>query len=566
MATTYQDSQKKLDTVCIVGNSLYERASKISKNVVVIEEKTKKEYYKRKTKQCKFVLFNADLYYRSLAPQIAAELNCGLCADCTKLQTDGKQLFMYRPALSGDVIAKIECQSSVTMATVRESEKQSDKVVFGIGVGAAKHLGLIKALAKKYNAKVCASRKAVDMGLCEYACQVGLTGKVISPKVYVAFGISGEVHHIVGIERANTVIAINNDKNAKMFDNADIGIVIDIKNFISLRSVKMSEELTGYYRFSYNKLKKFCIDAFIKFGFTENESGIISDVLLLSDLYGIESHGMQRLVRYHKGIEKGLIKPQSKPEIIFETPVSAVIDGKDGMGQLIGHFAMNTAIEKAMKSGIAIVSARNSNHYGIAGYYAKMACDKGLIGISMTNSEAIMVPTFGKKAMLGSNPIAFSMPAQPYPFLFDSSTTVVTRGKLEIYKKLGKEIPEGWAIDSTGNVSIDSFRVLKDIVSKAGGGILPIGGDSEQTGGHKGYGYGMVCEIFSSILSLGLTSNNTHTDGKGGTCHGFIAINPEIFGDAEKIKEHLSNFLAELRQSPKAESQTRIYTHGEKER
>ncbi|MBR5155082.1 MAG: Ldh family oxidoreductase [Clostridia bacterium] len=317
--------------------------------------------------------------------------------------------------------------------------------------------------------------------------------------------------------------------------------------------------------YSYDQLNKFCTDAFLKFGFNEEESKIIVDVLLTSDLYGIESHGMQRLVRYHKGIEKGLIKPDAKPEVVFETPVSAVIEGNDGMGQLLGYKAMNIAIEKAKKTGIAIVTVRNSNHYGIAGYYAKMACNEGLIGMSMTNSEAIMVPTFGRKAMLGSNPIAIAMPAEPYDFLFDGSTTVVTRGKLEIYNKLQKPLPEGWALNATGKGSSDAGDVLKNIVAKAGGGIMPLGGETEQSGSHKGYGYGMLCEIFTSILSMGLTSNHTHIGGKGGTCHGFIAINPEVFGDADAIREHLSTLLAELRESPKAEGAQRIYTHGEKE-
>ena len=317
--------------------------------------------------------------------------------------------------------------------------------------------------------------------------------------------------------------------------------------------------------YSYEQLKTFCTDAFLKFGFKKEEADIIVDVLLTSDLYGIESHGMQRLVRYHKGIEKGLIKIDAKPEIVFETPMSAVIEGNDGMGQLLGYKAMNIAIEKAKQVGMAIVTVRNSNHYGIAGYYAKMACRAGLIGMSMTNSEAIMVPTFGKLAMLGSNPIAVAMPAEPYDFFFDASTTVVTRGKLEIYNKLQKPLPEGWALDSTGHGSSDASDVLKNIVAKAGGGIMPLGGETEQSGSHKGYGYGMFCEIFTSILSMGLTSNHTHIGGKGGTCHGFIAINPAMFGDAEAIKAHLSTLLRELRESPKADGCDRIYTHGEKE-
>ena len=323
----------------------------------------------------------------------------------------------------------------------------------------------------------------------------------------------------------------------------------------------------GYQYWSYETLDRLCMDAFTspKFGFTSPQARIITDVLLTSDLYGIESHGMQRMVRYHKSIERGMIQLGAEPEVVFETPVSAVIDGHDGMGQLIGHKAMSMAIQKAKTSGIGIVTARNSNHYGIAGFYAKMACDQGLIGMSCTNSTAIMVPTNGRMAMIGTNPIAIAMPAEPYDFLFDASTTVVTRGKLEIYNKQGKALPQGWALDKDGKPSSDADDVLRNITAKKGGGIMPLGGDTEQFGGHKGYGYAMVCEIFSSILSLGTPSHLTTMNNQGLICHGFVAIDPNIFGDAQAIKDHLSGYLQELRSSPKAEGAQRIYTHGEKE-
>jgi len=320
-----------------------------------------------------------------------------------------------------------------------------------------------------------------------------------------------------------------------------------------------------YIRYTVPQLHKFCCDAFVKFGFTAQEAEKITAVLLQSDVYGIESHGMQRLVRYHKGIEKGLIHVQAKPEIVFETPVSAVIDGHDGMGQLLGIYAMELAIEKAKTTGMAVVSVKNSNHFGIAGYYAKMACDQGLMGFATTNSEAIAVPTYGRKAMLGTNPIAVAMPAEPYPFFFDSSTSVVTRGKLEVYNKLSKPLPDGWALDENGHPCSEADRVLKNIVEKRGGGIMPLGGSTEQLGSHKGYGYAMLCEIFTAILSGGMTSNHTMQGGKGGICHGFMLIDPKCFGNADELKEHFSTFLQELRDSPKAEGQDRIYTHGEKE-
>ena len=321
----------------------------------------------------------------------------------------------------------------------------------------------------------------------------------------------------------------------------------------------------GYQYWKYEQLNQLCNDAFQKFGFNADEAKTITDVLLLSDVYGIESHGMQRMYRYYKSIQKGMIDINAKGDVVFETPVSAVIDGHDGMGQVIGRKAMEMAIAKAKTSGVGIVSVRNSNHYGIAGYYAKLACDQGLIGLSCTNTNPIMVPTYGRTAMLGTNPIAVAMPAEPYPFFFDASTTVVTRGKLEVYNKAGKELHDGWALNKDGHPSNDAADVLGNIAAHKGGGIMPLGGSTEDTGSHKGYGWAMVCELFSSILSMGTTSDQTGKGGKGGICHGFMAINPGIFGDAEGIKAHLSAYLEALRNAPKADGQARIYTHGEKE-
>ena len=317
--------------------------------------------------------------------------------------------------------------------------------------------------------------------------------------------------------------------------------------------------------YTYAQLERFCLDAFQKFGFSIEDAKIITEVLLLSDFYGIESHGVQRLVRYHKGIERGWIDVQAQPEVVFETPVSAVIDANQAMGQLASHQAMELAIAKAKTSGMAIVSVRNSNHFGIAGYYAKMASDQGLIGMAMTNSEAIMVPTNARMAMIGSNPIALAVPAKPYPFFFDASTSVVTRGKLEVYNKMDEPLPEGWALDKDGQPSSDAKDVLENIVAKNGGGIMPLGGNTETLGSHKGYGFGMMCELFCSIFSQGTPSSQVNVGSRSDTCHGFMAIDPKIFGDPKAIEEHFSQFLQELRDAPKAEGAKRIYTHGEKE-
>lgn len=322
----------------------------------------------------------------------------------------------------------------------------------------------------------------------------------------------------------------------------------------------------NYKRLPYEELKCFCGKAFQGYGFNEKESEQITDVLLDADLSGIESHGVQRLIRYHKEITKGLVDVKAVPEIVKETPVAATIEGNDAMGQLLGVKAMELAIAKAKKTGVGMVAVRNSNHYGIAAYYTKMAAKEGLIGICMTNTEAIMVPTFGRQAMLGTNPIAFSMPADPVPFTFDAATTVVPRGKLEVYAKRDGVIKEGWALDENGLPCTDAERVLKNIIGKTGGGILPLGGAGDDTSGYKGYGFAMLCEICTAILSGGTTSNYIYKKpGKAEICHFFMAIDYSVFGEKADLEAALSKYMQELRDSDKAEGQDRIYTHGEKE-
>lgn len=322
-----------------------------------------------------------------------------------------------------------------------------------------------------------------------------------------------------------------------------------------------------YTKVKYEELKKMCDLVFEKFGFQLEDSETITEVLLLSDLFGIESHGIQRLVKYYTEIKSGLINVKSEPKIVKKTPVSVTLDGQAGMGQLIAKKAMNMAIEKAKTSGIGMVTVRNSNHYGIAGYYARMAEQKGLMGISMTNSPAVIVPTFGKEAMLGTNPIAIAMPAEPYPFLMDMATSVVTRGKVEVYNKRQEPLPKGWALNANGEDTTDPKDILYNVPRHLGGGIVPLGGSGELTGGHKGYGFALAVEMFTAILSGGLTGNYVHLDGKGGsgTCHYFCAVDYGIFGDKKSIEDGFSKYLDELRNSNKAKGAVKIYTHGQKE-
>ena len=303
---------------------------------------------------------------------------------------------------------------------------------------------------------------------------------------------------------------------------------------------------------------------FEKEGFSSEDARAIADVLMQADLFGIESHGAQRLMYYHRNIRSGSVNVSAKPEVLRETPVSALIDGHFGMGALVAQFAMRMAIEKAKQSGVGMAVVRNSSHYGIAGYYTLMAEREGLAAFSMTNTGPIMVPTFGREMMLGTNPMAFCMPADPVPFWFDASTTVVTLGKVEVCQKRGRPMPQGWTIGPDGAPCTDASRMNASILAGERGGILPLGGEGEMHGGHKGYGLGIMVEALTGVLAQGMTSPQMCGAHGDHTCHFLLAFDPAMFGDPADIRARMSAYLAALRASEKMPGCARIYTPGEK--
>lgn len=216
---------EKLKSVTVIGGKLKEYASTVADEVVVIEKRDCNEIAEL-IRSDNAVLWPADLWGRKNAPIVAAKLGIGLCADCVMLEAENEKLYMYRPAYGGTLTAKIECRTYPQMATVRVKDGNSEDVIFGLGRGASDNIEHYTAMAKRYGASLAASRGLVDMGLADYSRQVGLTGKIISPKVYVACGISGAVQHTCGFENAGTVIAINTDKNARIFEYADYGIIV----------------------------------------------------------------------------------------------------------------------------------------------------------------------------------------------------------------------------------------------------------------------------------------------------------------------------------------------------
>jgi LDH2 family malate/lactate/ureidoglycolate dehydrogenase len=325
-------------------------------------------------------------------------------------------------------------------------------------------------------------------------------------------------------------------------------------------------------RVAVDRLKSFCAEALRRLKVPNEDARITADVLVEADLRGIDSHGVARMSRYVTGIQQGMMKPQASPKVVHETPCTATIDGDAGLGQPVSHRAMILAIEKAREHSIGFVAVRNSNHFGIAGYYAMMALADDMIGFCTTNTEVIVVPTFARNAMLGTNPIAIAVPTgKEQPIVLDMSTSTVTRGKLEVYARLEKPIPTNWATDEKGIATADPARVLQNIINRSGGGLLPLGGALEESGGHKGYGLALAVEIFSAVLPGALYSNRVYPKDKNGKPlpsgigHFFGAMQVDAFRPKDEFKRDMDDLVNRLRNAPKADGAERIYIHGEKE-
>lgn len=319
-------------------------------------------------------------------------------------------------------------------------------------------------------------------------------------------------------------------------------------------------------------ITSFVTDAFVGYGIPRKDAEICADILLESDKRGIESHGVNRFKPiYLDRIKAGIQKPVTEFEVIKDFAATAVVDGHDGMGQVVGYKAMTMAIEKAKKYGMGMVVARNSCHYGIAGYYATMATDAGMIGITGTNARPSIAPTFGVENMLGTNPLTFGMPTdEEFPFVLDCATSIVQRGKIEYYARIGKDTPAGQVIGRNGEALTDSVEILDDLnTGKAA--LAPLGGIGEDLAGYKGYGYATVVEILSAALQQGnflralsgIGPNKEKIPFHLG--HFFIAIDTEAFMGLEAFKKTAGDILRDLRNSEKAPGAERIYTSGEKE-
>ncbi|MFX1493995.1 MAG: Ldh family oxidoreductase [Promethearchaeota archaeon] len=319
-----------------------------------------------------------------------------------------------------------------------------------------------------------------------------------------------------------------------------------------------------------NLLKNFMQDVYIGLGVPKEDAKIIADVLITSDLRGIESHGIQRCKMYYDRIKQGIYEVKTKIDVIKDGPTTALWDGNCGMGHVIAYKAMKVAIDKAKKYGLGAVAVRNSTHFGIAGYYSLMAINEGMIGLTVTNARPSIPPTFGVEPMLGTNPLTIGAPTdEDFPFLIDCATSIIQRGKVEVYSRINKPLPENTVINGKGEIMTDPNKILDEMLHRRAA-LLPLGGKGEETAGYKGYGYATVVELLSAALQDGIYLRDTLGIEENGkerlkVGHFFLAINIDNFAGLDSFKKTAGNIMRGLRSAKKDPEAERIYTAGEKE-
>src|SRR5881628_1441914 len=305
--------------------------------------------------------------------------------------------------------------------------------------------------------------------------------------------------------------------------------------------------------FHIETLREFSTRVFLHFEVPKNDAMQAADVLACADLRGIDSHGVARLHTYFDMLSLGRINPRPKIGQVRSTLSTATVDGDNGLGLVVGPQANRIAMDMAEKCGSGWVSVRNTNHYGIAGYYVLEALKRDLIGWSMTNSTPSVTPLWGAERMLGTNPIAIAFPGREEPpIVVDMATSAAAYGKIEIAKRAGKPIPAGWAIDRNGAPTTDPNAMID------GGAQLPLG-STRDGGGHKGYGLALVVDVLSAVLSganwgpftppFALRQEMPARSVGKGTGHFFGALRIDAFIDKDEFKRQIDDFIRTLRKT-----------------
>jgi len=303
--------------------------------------------------------------------------------------------------------------------------------------------------------------------------------------------------------------------------------------------------------FPIEALRASCTRVFLHFGVPKNDAMQAAEVLASADLRGIDSHGVARLHSYFDMLSEGRINPKPELKVVRSTLSTATVDGDNGLGLVVGPRANRIAMDMAEKAGSGWVSVRNTNHYGIAGYYVLKALERDLIGWAMTNSTMLVAPLWGAERMLGTNPIAIAFPGKEEPpIVIDMATSAAAYGKIEIARRRGEPIPEGWAIDSEGRPTTNPDHMVD------GGALLPLGSDRDR-GGHKGYGLAIMVDVLCGVLSganwgpfappFALRQEIPKRSVGKGIGHFFGAMRIDGFMDGNSFKRQIDDYIRVFR-------------------
>jgi LDH2 family malate/lactate/ureidoglycolate dehydrogenase len=322
-------------------------------------------------------------------------------------------------------------------------------------------------------------------------------------------------------------------------------------------SIKRGEPASATRRYRSDELARFAARALSAAGIPSANAATVAGLMVQADLRGADGHGIFRLPHYVRRIRSGGVNVKPNIRIVRETLATALVDGDNGMGQLVMDFATRLAIEKAAKAGVGWVGARRSNHAGPAALYAMMPMERDMIGLYMAVGNANHVAPFGGvEPLLSTNPIAVAIPGlEEPPVVLDMATTVAAFGKVKTARQRGESIPEGWMIDGQGNPITDPMQADH-------GTLLPIGG-------YKGYGLALAFGFLAGTLNgaahgRDVIDFNADLKSATNTGHAIMAIDIGAFSAVEEFKKHADLVIRDIRNSAKAPGIERIWLPGER--
>jgi LDH2 family malate/lactate/ureidoglycolate dehydrogenase len=305
-------------------------------------------------------------------------------------------------------------------------------------------------------------------------------------------------------------------------------------------------------------------------GMSEAHAGTTAEMMLETDLRGVDSHGISMLPTYDREFRAGRMNMRPSFKTRRDGPAMALIDADASLGHPVAVYAMNMAVDKCRASGVAVVSVVNSHHFGAAGCYSRIAADRGAIGMVTSATRGVtMVPTFGAEPVMGTNPLAFAAPARRNPpFQLDMATTTVAAGKVKVYKLNHKPLPPGWVVDANGQTVTDPEEAFHYVFDRPEGGITPLGG-TKDAGGHKGYGLAVMVHILGGVLagaSFSPLRNKTQKPSDPHNLgHFFMAIDPRAFRAEGEFEDDLDQVIDVLHHAKPANPAQPVLVAGDPE-